>query len=155
MAYVTVDRGASTMNARTIVWGLTSAPSGVAIHGGAIFGGNAPVLQALDITGVTSGNNFTVALAPATLAAMLSGLTYIAVQTGAFPAGEVRGHICLGNCALAVLTPYQEYRYTTPASGLGALSVNNSAGVPLSEYGTGSVGYGVAWRWTTWGRPST
>ena len=145
VAYLSLDSGAGVLTIVSKWWGLSGAPTMAHIHGasGTAFCGTAAVLQQLDPVAMTNGSVYVVILAPGVSPLLASGNAYINIHTAAYPGGEIRGHIAFSNVGLAVLSPYQEYQYWVPAPGFGAVARNNSAGVPISEFGPTSGGFGV------------
>jgi hypothetical protein len=75
--------------------GLGSPSTQVHIHGPAPRGSSAPVILTLPSSGATSGsiNTAVLAITPAQLGQLQSGLLYFDVHSTGFPNGEIRGQI--------------------------------------------------------------
>lgn len=93
-AMVNLDTGTSTVSVSGIYVNLTSAVSGVHIHGSARRGVDTGVIVPLTSTGGDSGAFFgNATLTAGQVQDLLSGMTYLNVHSMMHPGGEIRGQI--------------------------------------------------------------
>ena len=94
---LTLDDVTGSVSVSGTYTGLGSSATAAHIHGPAPVGVNAGILVVLTQSGGTAGTlSGGGVLAPANIAAMLAGNTYVNVHTTGSPGGELRGQALLG-----------------------------------------------------------
>jgi hypothetical protein len=118
----TIDLGANMLNYHIAFGGLSGAETAAHIHGTALHGTNAGVLEPLPLGSPKIGSwNY----AEAQEADILAGKTYVNVHSAAFGGGEIRGQI------VPVVIPLDGGQEVppnaSPGAGVGLIAIDTSA----------------------------
>ena len=92
-AKLSFDIPTMTINWEIDFRGLTSAPTGIHLHGPAQPGTNAVTIVDLGVNGLKSPISGTVKVTDAHAQYMLLGWTYVLLKTRQYPEGEIRGKL--------------------------------------------------------------